>query len=209
MKWFFVFLPSVFGLALVNFPGEAALNPQETRAQETITTISDQILDNLKRHSQGSVNQEQILTLFRTLLRENFDLAAISTFTLGRYARTLSTANKRKYTSLLLEFVVQTYSAQFIHYAVERFEVLKTRSDSRGRYIFVETRILLTGDTPPLDVTWRLRERGEKMLIVDLEIAGVSMVRTQQTEFMSFIRQNKGRVESLIEALEKRVTRVD
>ena len=205
-KLFFILLVSGSLLTLSPSQGEASLTAQESQAQDAIVSVGSDILDTLRRHSEGSLTREEVLETFRRLLTDHFDFAAISGLTLGRYARTLSTEQKREYVRILREFLVQTYVSQFLAYEVESFEVVKTRSDSRQRYFFVDIVISVKdSESPPLEMTWRLRSRKEKMLVVDFEVAGVSMVRTQRNEFEGFIRQNNGRVEALLEALRKRI----
>ena len=205
-RLFLISLVSGLFLTLSHTQGEASLTPQEGQAQEVIVTVGNDILDTLRLHSEGSLTREEVLETFRRLLTDHFDFTAISVFTLGRYARTLSAEQKRDYVRILREFLVQTYVSQFLAYEVESFEVVKTRSDSRQRYFFVDIVILVKdSEAPPLEVTWRLRSRKEKMLVVDFEVAGVSMVRTQRNEFEGFIRQNNGRVDALLEALRKKI----
>ena len=57
----------------------------------------------------------------------------------------------------------------------------------------------------PIKVAWRVRADGHVYRVVDILVEGLSMGVTQREEFASFIRQNNGRVQSLLIELRKRI----
>jgi phospholipid transport system substrate-binding protein len=65
---------------------------------------------------------------------------------------------------------------------------------------------LVPGDgRAPLIVNFQVRDLGDSFKILDVRFEGVSMVLAQREEFTSYITANGGRVEALIDALQKRI----
>jgi phospholipid transport system substrate-binding protein len=135
---------------------------------------------------------------FRRLLRERFDMAAISKFVLGRYWRSANDAQRAEFQQLFEEFIVTSYSARFGEYRGEAFNVVGSTGDA-GSGIVVHSRIDMPS-SEDIRVDWRLRSVGDAFAIVDIIVEGVSMAVTQRSEFASVI-QSRGGVDGLIEAL--------
>ena len=56
----------------------------------------------------------------------------------------------------------------------------------------------------PIVIQWEVRESGQGLRITDVKIEGVSMVMTRRSDFNSYIQNNGGKVEPLINELEAR-----
>ena len=59
----------------------------------------------------------------------------------------------------------------------------------------------------PIKIEWEVRDSGGAPRITDVKIEGVSMVITRRTDFTSYIQNNGGKVEALIQELESRAQR--
>ena len=59
----------------------------------------------------------------------------------------------------------------------------------------------------PLKLEWEVRDAGRGLRITDVKIEGVSMVMTRRSDFNSYIQNNGGTVEPLINELEARAAR--
>ncbi len=145
-----------------------------------------------------AVPQPERQARFRRLLRERFDMAALSRFVLGRYWRSASDAQRAEFQQLFEEFIVASYSARFGEYRGEAFTVVGSTGDG-GAGVMVHSRIDMRS-SEDIRVDWRLRSIGDSFAIVDIIVEGVSMAVTQRSEFASVI-QSRGGVDGLIEAL--------
>jgi phospholipid transport system substrate-binding protein len=142
---------------------------------------------------------------FKTLLENYFDVASISKFVLARYWRVATEAERAEFTKLFEQFVVQSYAARFAQYSGETFKVnnvVKGQPDPGDA--IVHSSIEAAGEEP-VRADWFLKQSGDRYLIVDVKIEGVSMVQTYRSEFAEVIQNNGGRVSGLIEALRKKV----
>ena len=59
----------------------------------------------------------------------------------------------------------------------------------------------------PVAIQWEVRNEGQGPRIVDVKSEGVSMIMTRRADFISYIRNHGGQVESLIDELEARAKR--
>jgi len=138
------------------------------------------------------------------MLHEYFAFEGIAKWALGRYWRRASKDERDEFLTLFEELMVVTYADRFEWYSGETLSVLKAEVRG-GKDALVHTRLIRPGGLKPVDVSWRVRRKGDDYKIVDVMVEGLSMGLTQQKEFASVIRQNGGKVQSLLDELRKRL----
>jgi phospholipid transport system substrate-binding protein len=124
----------------------------------------------------------------------------IARFTLGRYWQLATIPQRETYTDAFTEYVLQVYSKRLEDYAGETLRVISERRLGEND-VMVFTRV----ERPPrepIETQWRVRSVDGRLRIVDIAIAGVSMVVTQRDEFASIL-QRQG-VDGLISAMRAR-----
>lgn len=186
-------------LVVLALPGAARAQTDPEGARQFISDLGDRTIEILQ---DDSIGLTQRVDRFRDLFRQGFDVPTIGRFVLGRYWRQASEEQQRTYLDLFEDWIVQTYARRFSDYSGETFEITGTRPE--GDDVQVTTRIV-RGDAPPLQVGWRVRERGGSYNIIDVKVEEVSMLATQRDEFASLIQRNGGNVQALIDALDQRV----
>lgn len=152
--------------------------------------------------SEAGLTEEERAKRFRGLLHEAFDLPRIARFTLGRYWRTATDAEKAEFVELFEKFVVQAYSARFQDLSGKKLNVIQEREVSASQAL-VLSEILIPGK-PAVKINWRVQSKDETHKIVDVMVEGISMSVTQRDEFAAVIRQTGGRVDGLIKALRRK-----
>src|SRR5579883_2319043 len=70
---------------------------------------------------------------------QDFDVPAIATFVLGRYARTISPQDKQKFESVFEDVVVYTWSRRFSEYNGQTIKVSSTVADGQDGSIVKST----------------------------------------------------------------------
>lgn len=161
--------------------------------EEAIQSLTSQILNDKERQDR-----------FRKILNRTFKIPLIARFTLGRYWRRATKAQREEYIDLFEEFIVQAYAARFRDYTGEIFSVGKVR-DINDRDKLVHSKLSLR-DGRNISVHWRVRS-GKSYKIIDVLVEGVSMAITQRDEFASIINRKGGKIESLLAALRKKTGR--
>jgi phospholipid transport system substrate-binding protein len=149
--------------------------------------------------TDATVPQPEREARFRNLLRQHFDMAALSKFVLGRYWRTASEAERSEFQQLFEDFIVQSYAVRFSGYNGQAFLVSGSVNDKDGAVI-VHSKIDMP-KSEDIRVDWRLRAAGDGFAIVDIIVEGVSLAVTQRSEFASVIQSRGGKVAGLLEAL--------
>lgn len=139
---------------------------------------------------------------FRELLARKFDMRLIGRYAVGRHWRRASAAQRRDYLALFREYVVLTYAERLGRDGGERLEVVSGRALANGRDVLVAARIRRPS-RPPIETTLRVRETGRGLRIVDVLVAGASMVVTQREEFGAVVRRRG--MDGLLEILRARI----
>jgi phospholipid transport system substrate-binding protein len=146
--------------------------------------------------------QSQRVARFRELLREDFDVPAISRFVLGRYWNVATEEQRAEFVKLFEEYIALAYSTRLAEYTGETFKVTGSRPDADGA--IVSSQIVRPAGAAPVKVDWRLTGRNGAYKISDVSVDGISMAVTQRSEFASVIQHNGGQVQGLITMLREK-----
>jgi phospholipid transport system substrate-binding protein len=137
--------------------------------------------------------QEELKELGQVIDKEA-DLDALGQLSLGRYWRQLSDQQKLEYRDLFRQLMLRKFAGYLNAYAGQDlgapdklFKVTGSREVSGGDFL-VESQIL-PPSAPPLAVTWRVRNRGSRALIIDVIVEQASLLITQRNEFGAVIAQ--------------------
>jgi phospholipid transport system substrate-binding protein len=177
----------VLGLAAGTPQARAQANQQAEDAVRNlvtgiITILSDRLdtADELKELGQ--------------VIDKEADLDALGQLSLGQYWRQLTDAQKQEYRGLFRQLMLRKFAGYLNAYAGEGlgapdklFKITGSREVSGGDFL-VESQIL-PPSAPPLAVTWRVRERDNRPLIIDVIVEQASLLITQRNEFGAVIGQ--------------------
>jgi phospholipid transport system substrate-binding protein len=150
--------------------------------------------------ADNKITPDQRDVKFREMLRETFDLATIGRFVIGRSWNAATPDQQKEYMHLFEELVVKTYSDRFALYTGEGFKVRAVHPEGEKDFI-VNSDITHPDGSPPTTVDWRLRQKGDKLGIIDVVVEGVSMSVTQRQEYASVIQRNGGNIDGLLDVM--------
>ncbi|MBI2234007.1 MAG: ABC transporter substrate-binding protein [Micavibrio aeruginosavorus] len=170
-------------------------------AENFISSMARRALDFLGNAQQ---TQAQKSESFRRLLEDNYDMETIGRFTMGRYWKTATPAQRTEYQRLFKKRVVEMYSNRFSEYKGQKFETRGARAEGENDTI-VSSMIIPVDGTPEVSVDWRVRYKDGRYRVVDVIVAGVSMSVTQRSDFASVIQQGGGDVQVLIDHLKQKI----
>lgn len=145
------------------------------------------------------LTDEQRTAEFRKLLNNNFDMATIGRFALGRYWKTATPAQQTEYQKLFKNMIVEIYSRRFKEYNGQKLEITSARADGDADVIVSSS--IIPPEGAKVKVDWRVRKGGGGYKIVDILVEGVSMALTQRSDFASVIQRGGGNVDVLLEHL--------
>lgn len=179
---------------------QAQAAPNTQAAAGFVQSLGDKAIATL---ADPKVSKDQAKAVFRDLLNKNFDINTISRFVLGRYWNIANDAQKKEYQTLFEQMIVEVYAERFSQYAGESFKV--GGAQASGDNDAVVSSQVLRPDGPPVNVSWRVRNKDGGFKIIDVIVENVSMSVTQRSEFASVIDSNGGRFDALLDALRQRI----
>ncbi len=180
--------------ALAQAPRDAGAEQfVQTQAQRVISTLSD----------KGLSNADKIRT-FRGIVDEIADVPKVTNFVLGKYARTITPAQRAKFGPLFREFAQNVYESRLGDYHGETVKVTGSVVRKPGDVV-VNTTISGGKISQPVQASWRVLGSGSSWKVVDVQVAGIWLAITQQQDFVSTIDNAGGNVDVLIAQLEKQV----
>lgn len=151
-----------------------------------------------------TITAEQRSAQFRQMLGDSFDLPTIGRFVIGQSWRSATPEQQKEYMDLFEALVVKTYSDRFALYTGEGFAVKAVHPEDERDFI-VNSEISHPDGSPATTVDWRLRQKGDKLGIIDVVVEGVSMSVTQRQEYASVLQRNDGKIDGLLDLMRQRL----
>lgn len=170
--------------ALLTLPVDSANAGSERKVQG----IANSIVAIIK----GGGSTAQKTAKFRSAFIRHADVRTMGNFALGRYARTVKGPKRKRYFSLIDDYVTRKFAALIVTSPVSAVKVSK--STKRGSDELVSSRVEFSDGRPSAPMTWRLR-RGK---IIDISFQGAWIVNTQKDVFTSIISRNNGNIDALL-----------
>ena len=149
-------------------------------------------------NEQISVNEKN--DQFTSLVMSAIDLNLISQFVLSKTWKSATDDQKERYISAFKTYFINSYANKLDQYSGEK--IIVNTSEEAGKYVIVDTNIIREGtDTLKINLKWRLLNKNGDIRIIDINIEGISLVIAQREEFQSFLANNNGDLEALIEKI--------
>ena len=157
---------------------------------------------------------EQKLAKIHELFRENFDVAGLGRFVVGRFWRIFTPTEQQEFLRLFENFVVLTYSKRLLEYAEGGGgpRVTGSRPDLDGAIVFSE---ITNGSGPwvghgpptvqPIKVDWRLSARDGNYRISDVIIDGLSMAANGRSQLEGVVERNGGRAQAILAVMRQEI----
>ncbi len=188
---------AVIGIALVvalsSSPSVAASAPSHDPAK-FIEWLGDEAIAIL---TTPNTTAEERKERYRDLLERGFAVDTIARFVLGRHWRAVTSEQRAEYRRLFREFVLDTYAELLDGYSGQAFEILKALP-LNDVDTMVRTEVTQP-DGPPIRVDYRVRLRREAFKVIDVQVEGISLLKTHRDEFKSIIARDG--IDGLLELL--------
>lgn len=186
-------------------PAMAGAPTEQLRSHvdRVITTLEDPAL------KQASRTEERRKTV-RRIADEIFDFGETAKRSLGRHWQARTPAEREEFVQLFSDLLERSYISKIELFNGER--VSYTGETIDGDVATVRTR-LLTKQSTEIPVDYRMLKRGERWLVYDVIIEGVSLIANYRTQFNKIIQTSsypelikkmKGRQEELTDQEKKK-----
>ena len=165
--------------------------------KDFVSNFADSAIDILSDNKmlEGEKNSK-----FTDLVMSAIDLNLISKFVLSKTWKNATDDQKERYIQAFKDYFINSYANKLDQYSGEQVEVVD--AEEAGKYVIVNSFIYREGtDTLKINLKWRLLNRDNEIKIIDLNIEGISLIIAQREEFQSFLANNEGDLEKLIEKI--------
>ncbi|MGH7300895.1 MAG: MlaC/ttg2D family ABC transporter substrate-binding protein [Candidatus Rokuibacteriota bacterium] len=121
----------------------------------------------------------------RKIANEIFDFAEIARRSMARHWQPLSEAQRSEFVGLFSDLLERSYISKIDTYGGEKIQYNAERVD--GDFATVSTKIITKNGTE-VPVDYRMVKRGDRWLVYDVSIEGVSLVSNYRTQFNKIIQ---------------------
>ena len=165
--------------------------------KDFVSNFADSAIDIL---SDNEILEGEKNSKFTDLVMSAIDLNLISKFVLSKTWKNATDDQKERYIQAFKDYFINSYANKLNQYSGEQVEVVD--AEEAGKYVIVNSFIYREGtDTLKINLKWRLLNRDNEIKIIDLNIEGISLIIAQREEFQSFLANNEGDLEKLIEKI--------
>jgi phospholipid transport system substrate-binding protein len=184
----------VWLLILLLASADALATPSPT---EQLKTTIDPILGVLE---DPALDAERKREKIRGIIGERFDFRAMSQRTLAQNWKSATKAQQERFVQAFRRLLEDTYLAVVEEYSGEKIQYVGEKI-RKEKYAQVDTLIVRSG-APNIPVDYKSYLKGERWLVYDVVIEGVSMISNYRTSYQQ-IAKTEG-IDGLIAKLEQK-----
>jgi phospholipid transport system substrate-binding protein len=168
------------------------------RASALIKSIGDQLVS-VVNGPGGERDKRARLT---EIIDSGVDVDGVARFCLGRFWRTASPEQQRRYMELFHQVLVNNITSKIGDYRGVRFQMGRTQK--RDDDAVVST-VVERPNNPPTNVDWIVSSPASDPKIVDVVAEGTSLRLTQRQDYASYLSHNNNNIDALINAMRQQV----
>ena len=166
--------------------------------------IIEEMIAKAQKHALETIelSSEERSKKITPLINQYINLDFMAKATTGSFWKKATDDQKIKYKLVLLHQIVNTIEDHLNTLATMSYKPLS--SELRGEKLVYVRGIIedRKKNNPPINLLWKLSKgKDETFSILDLEIEGISLIRSHKSETTSILRKNKGDFDFLIEKL--------
>jgi phospholipid transport system substrate-binding protein len=176
-------------------------------AKQQLKGSIDRIIDLLKDQALKAPDRksERRAKIFK-VLEGRFDFAEMGKRSLAAQWKKISEKERKEFVATFARLMENSYISRIERYSDE--EVVFKKEQSKGKYYHVQTEVVSGEKAIP--VYYSLHRFKDEWFVYDVNIEGVSLVRTYRTEFKKTIRKEKfaglmGKLKKKLSDLEREV----
>ncbi len=190
--------PALFiaALCLASLAAAADPGPPDAVIQGAVTELSDKLSG---RKEELAKNRAELYALINDILLPRFDRKLAAQLVLAKHWRTASNEQRERFINAFYNSLLRKYADGLLEFDEDRIKVLEFRGDTSAKRSLVKTNVTLDDGTQ-VPVHYDLVNRGDRWLIFNVKVEGVSYVSNFRTEIDSEIRASS--LQAVIDRLE-------
>ena len=190
-------LPAVFVASLLlASPLFADPGPPDAVIEGAVAELSEKLSG---RKEELAENRDELYALINDILLPRFDRKLAAQLVLAKHWRTASDEQRERFINAFYNSLLRKYADGLLEFDEDRIEVNEFRGDTSARRALVKTNVTLDDGTS-VPVHYDLVNRGDRWLIFNVKVEGVSYVSNYRTELDAEIR--KSSLQAVIDRLE-------
>ena len=167
----------VSGVAFADTPPASPLTEIRRTVDAVLAVVNDTAL---QAPGRESARREAVLRV----IEPRFDFSETARLALGRYWRARTDAERRQFVALFSRLLERAYVERILAYSGESVQYLGQTTGVD--HATVRTRIATQRDTD-IPVDYRLLRQGDRWLVYDVRIDGLSLVENYREQFNDVI----------------------
>ncbi len=170
-------------------------------AEAMVERFGNQVIKILGSNSSASQQEKQ----FRRIFLRNADINTIGRFTLGKYARRISSSQRKTFNQLLSRFIVKVFIGRMRGTKSTGLKIVGTTERKKGRDYLVKSLVNLPSSAP-IRVNWRIfKNRSGRLKLFDISIEGLWLAQEQRSIFVNIISRSNGKISALLTHLKQQI----
>ena len=154
------------------------------------------------RKDELAEDRDALYELINDILLPRFDRKLAAQLVLAKHWRKASEEQQERFVSAFYNALLRKYADGLLEFDEDRIEVMEFRGDTSAKRSLVKTNVTLDDGTR-VPVHYDLVNRGDRWLIFNVKVEGVSYVSNYRTEIDAEIRETS--LSAVIERLESEV----
>ena len=168
------------------------------RASDFIRGIGDQLVAVVNGPGSDREKRQKLTDI----IDSGVDVDGVARFCLGRFWRSASPEQQRRYMELFHQVLVNNITSKLGEYQGVHFTM--GRSQRRDDNDVVST-VVERPNNPPTNVDWIISSASGSPRIIDVVAEGTSLRLTQRSDYASYLSRNNNNIDALINAMSQQV----
>ena len=150
-----------------------------------------------------NISKEEKIEKLKSIAKDTVDIKGLGFYTLGQVRKTLNDDELDKYLILFKQYFLKSFSSRLAEFTNPKIDVYNKEVLNKN-YTMVNSLLQATDKRPEVKIDWRIYTKDtNNLLIRDLIIEGLSLAKTQKSEFASILNSNDGDIKVLFKTLEE------
>jgi phospholipid transport system substrate-binding protein len=189
--------------ALFAFSAFAAQDAAQLGPNELVTKVAQETLKDLNANrAEYKKNPNKVRELVDKNMLPHFDTTYAAQLVLAKHWRTATAEQRKRFVEAFYQSLLQNYGEALLEFTPDRLKILPFQGDLNAKAVTVRSEVRRdNGSRVP--VNYSLRKTPEGWKAYDVQIEGISYVKSFRTDFGSEIQQRG--LDAVIERLEQQI----
>ena len=156
-------------------------------AEETLEWLEREIDIILEAYKNQNLSNENRFLLIEQTINSNFAGTGIAKFVAGEAWKGSDKDTKKIYIENFKRHLALNIASMMQGYSDQTYELNKSKYDSKNKVTLIDMEIF--SDTGSVVVTWRVKKSKDRLFVIDLIVADISLVVTKRSEFNSMLKK--------------------